>query len=173
MRASNLGFKLMALVAATFLVTACSDEPYDETASQSNGGMNSTMNSGIGGNGVNGTGIGAGDMATQAGDRVFFQLDSSEVTSEGQETLRRQAQWLNAHAGSNATIEGHCDERGTREYNLALGERRAAAVRNFLIAQGVDAGKLTTISYGKERPAVAGTDESAFSQNRRGVTVIN
>ena len=172
MRASKLGFKLLAMTAAVFLVAACSDTPYEETASQTDGGMNATQQSGIGGNGVNGTGMGANDMAVNAGDRVFFQLDSSEVTPEGQDTLRRQAQWLSSHTGSNATIEGHCDERGTREYNLALGERRAAAARNFLIAQGVDASRLTTISYGKERPAVAGADESAWSQNRRAVTVI-
>ena len=174
MRASKLGFKLLAMTAAVFLVAACSDTPYDETASNTDGGMNSTMNSGIGGSGVNGTGLGgAGDFGVNAGDRVFFQLNSSEVTSEGQDTLRRQAQWLSSHTTSNVTVEGHADERGTREYNLALGERRAAAARNFLIAQGVDAGRITTISYGKERPAVAGSDESAWSQNRRAVTVVN
>jgi peptidoglycan-associated lipoprotein len=106
------------------------------------------------------------------GDRVFFKLDSSDLTSESQSTLVRQAEWLKGHPSFNLTIEGHCDERGTREYNIALGERRANAVKKFLIEHGVAADRADTISYGKERPAVIGDDEAAWTQNRRGVTAL-
>ncbi|GAB4167549.1 MAG: peptidoglycan-associated lipoprotein Pal [Rickettsiaceae bacterium] len=106
------------------------------------------------------------------GDRVFFALDRSNISSEAQSTLMRQAGWLNEHSSFNVTVEGHCDERGTRDYNIGLGERRANAVKNFLVQNGVSADRIETISYGKERPAVIGNTEEAFSKNRRGVTVI-
>lgn len=106
------------------------------------------------------------------GDRVFFDTDRYELTSEAQFVLSKQAQWLNANPGTTATIEGHADERGTREYNLALGARRANSVRAYLIGQGVDAGRLDAVSYGKERPVALCSDESCWSQNRRGVTVV-
>ena len=99
-------------------------------------------------------------------DRVFFDFDSSILSGEGQETLHKQATYLR-RKGLSATIEGHCDERGTREYNIALGERRAAAAKNYLVSLGVPASHLQTISYGKERPAVTGSDEAAWAQNRR------
>ncbi|MGD8326033.1 MAG: peptidoglycan-associated lipoprotein Pal [Sphingomonadales bacterium] len=105
-------------------------------------------------------------------DRVFFAFDSSELTAESRETLRKGADWLRANDAVSLTIEGHCDERGTREYNLALGERRANAVRNYLIALGVSGSRLNTISYGKERPAVLGSTESAWAKNRRAVATI-
>lgn len=112
-------------------------------------------------------------VATVGADRVFFAFDSSELRPDARDTLRRQAEWLEANAGVRLTIEGHCDERGTREYNLALGERRANAVRSYLVALGVDSGRLSTISYGKERPAVLGSNEDAWSQNRRAVSVVS
>lgn len=108
-----------------------------------------------------------------AGDRVFFAYDSSELTDEARATLQSQAEWLDYHSRVRVTIEGHCDERGTREYNLALGERRANAVKSYLMALGVSASRINTISYGKERPAVVGNGESAWSQNRRGVMTVN
>jgi peptidoglycan-associated lipoprotein len=111
------------------------------------------------------------DLTAQAGDRVFFGYDSSELDSEGRATLEKQAAWLQQYANMNITIEGHADERGTREYNLALGERRANAVKNYLISLGVAPARVNTISYGKERPAVLGTGEESWSRNRRGVTV--
>jgi len=107
-----------------------------------------------------------------AGDRIFFAFDKSDVSSEARATLERQAAFAQKHADLTFTIEGHCDERGTREYNLALGERRATAVRQFLIAQGVPAARLKTISYGKERPEVVGSDEGSWARNRRGVTTL-
>jgi peptidoglycan-associated lipoprotein len=108
-----------------------------------------------------------------AGDRVFFEYDSSELTNEARDSLKKQAEWLEYHSRARVTVEGHCDERGTREYNLALGERRANAVKSYLMALGVPVSRLSTISYGKERPAVVGNGESAWSQNRRGVLTVN
>ncbi|WP_308912050.1 peptidoglycan-associated lipoprotein Pal [Pseudokordiimonas caeni] len=116
----------------------------------------------------------ADGLAYYAGaDRVFFAYDSSELSSEARMTLDKQAQWLGHYGQVSVTIEGHCDERGTREYNLALGDRRAQAVVNYLVAQGVSADRLKSISYGKERPAVVGNGESAWSQNRRGVLAVD
>jgi peptidoglycan-associated lipoprotein len=106
------------------------------------------------------------------GDRVFFDLNSSSLTSEAQSTLMRQAEWLEDKKLFSITIEGHCDERGTREYNIALGERRADSVKKFLAQHGIDTNRIDTISYGKERPAVIGNEGEAFAKNRRGVTAI-
>ena len=110
-------------------------------------------------------------LVQQAGDRVFFDFDKAVVRSDGEETLRMQATFLKQNPGLTMTIAGHCDERGTREYNLALGERRANAIREHLISLGVAPARIETISYGKERPAVVGSNESAWAQNRRGVTL--
>lgn len=115
----------------------------------------------------------AADFVAQAGsDHVLFGYDSYELDEEARTILGKQAEWLARYPRVRATVEGHSDERGTREYNLALGDRRASAAKNFLAAQGVDAGRMTTISYGKERPVMDGTDEAAYAQNRRAVSVI-
>jgi len=106
------------------------------------------------------------------GDRVFFDTDQYDLDPEAQFVLQKQAQWFAANPGTTATIEGHADERGTREYNLALGARRANSARAFLISQGVDGNRLRTVSYGKERPVAIGSDESAWAQNRRAVSVV-
>ena len=106
------------------------------------------------------------------GDRVFFDTDRHELTAEAQYVLSKQAQWFAANPGATAVIEGHADERGTREYNLALGARRANSARAFLIGQGVEGSRLRTVSFGKERPVALGSDQQAWSQNRRGVTVV-
>lgn len=113
-----------------------------------------------------------GDFTVNVGDRIFFDTDSSVIRPDAQATLARQAQWLNQYPSYRITIEGHADERGTREYNIALGARRAAATRDFLVARGVSANRLRTISYGKERPVAACDDISCWSQNRRAVTVL-
>jgi peptidoglycan-associated lipoprotein len=112
------------------------------------------------------------DFKQNVGDRVYFDFDSSAVREDGRATLSKQAAWLKQYTNYPITIEGHCDERGTREYNLALGERRANAVRQYLIAQGLPADRIKTISYGKERPEVVGSDEGAWARNRRAVTVL-
>jgi len=108
----------------------------------------------------------------EIGDRVFFIVDQSTLTPEAQETLRRQAQWMQQYPGVNVQVEGHADERGTREYNIALSARRATAARQFLIAQGIDASRISSIAYGKERPVAVCDAEQCYSQNRRAVTVI-
>jgi peptidoglycan-associated lipoprotein len=165
----------LALFAALFLVTACEATPDGAATAGANAG------GGVGGAtapnfnfdpNAGGAGISSGQLAQDVADRVFFGYDSSEISSEAQAVLAKQAEWLKSKPNLNITIEGHCDERGTREYNLALGERRAAAVKNYLVSLGVPAAKINTISYGKERPAVDGADEASWAQNRRGVTVV-
>ncbi len=110
-------------------------------------------------------------LTAVSSDRVFFDTDSAELRPDAQATLSEIGAWLVKHPGKSVTIEGHCDERGTREYNLALGERRATAVANYLAAVGVDLSRMQTVSHGKERPAADGSDESAWAQNRRAVFV--
>ena len=112
------------------------------------------------------------DFVVNVGDRVFFESDQTDLSPQAIATLEKQAQWLQSYPRYSFTIEGHADERGTREYNLALGEKRANAVKEFLVASGLSADRLKTVSYGKERPAVLGSNESAWAQNRRGVGVI-
>jgi peptidoglycan-associated lipoprotein len=107
------------------------------------------------------------------GDRVFFETDSTDLTIQARGTLDRQAQWLSRYNRYAFTIEGHADERGTREYNFALGARRAETVRNYLASRGIDPSRMRTISYGKERPVAVCDDISCWSQNRRAVTVLN
>ncbi len=116
----------------------------------------------------------ARDFMANAEDRVFFAYDSSALTDNAEEVLDTQVNWLNMrrHSNVNVIVQGYCDERGTREYNLALGERRANAVKNYLVSQGVAADRISVISYGKERPAVLGNNEAAWAQNRRAVTVV-
>jgi peptidoglycan-associated lipoprotein len=113
------------------------------------------------------------DFIVNVGDRVFFETDSSELTPQSRATLDKQAQWLNQYGTYAFTIEGHADERGTREYNIALGARRAQTVREYLASRGVQAQRMHTISYGKERPVAVCDDISCWSQNRRAVTVLN
>ena len=112
-------------------------------------------------------------LATGVADRVFFATNKSTLTTASRDTLRKQAAWLRKNKNINITVEGHCDERGTREYNLALGEKRAQAVKNYLNGLGIDSSNMSTISYGKERPAVVGSNDAAWGQNRRSVTTIN
>jgi len=113
------------------------------------------------------------DFIVNVGDRVFFETDQVDLTAQSRATLDKQAQWLGQYAQYAFTIEGHADERGTREYNIALGARRAQSVRDYLISRGVAANRMRTISYGKERPVAVCNDISCWSQNRRAVTVLN
>jgi peptidoglycan-associated lipoprotein len=112
------------------------------------------------------------DLVVNVGDRVFFDYDKFDLKPAARATLDKQAAWLKQNAQARLVIEGHCDERGTREYNLALGERRANTAKNYLINQGIATNRLTTISYGKERPVALGSNEAAWSQNRRSVSVV-
>jgi peptidoglycan-associated lipoprotein len=113
------------------------------------------------------------DFVVNVGDRVFFESDQTDLTPQAVATLEKQVQWLQTYNRYSFTIEGHADERGTREYNIALGARRAQAVRSFFISRGIPAQRMRTISYGKERPVAVCNDISCWSQNRRAVTVLN
>ncbi|MBV8535223.1 MAG: peptidoglycan-associated lipoprotein Pal [Alphaproteobacteria bacterium] len=155
-------FKLLTMFAAVLLLAAC------ETASDQNANTGGT-----GGNQGQSAQTLQEKLVAQVGDRVFFDFDKSDLKPEARATIQRWAQFLKENNAASVTIEGHCDERGTREYNIALGERRATAAKNFLTSLGIPASKVSTISYGKERPAVVGSNEAAWSQNRRAVMVIN
>jgi peptidoglycan-associated lipoprotein len=168
--------RLTALAAILLMLAACGNR--SETAAGGPGGFGGPGGPvGLGApGGIGASRFGPGsqqDLAATAGDRVFFAFDSSEITPEAQLILQRQAEWLKRYPNVAVTIEGHTDERGTREYNLALGERRAQAARNVLVALGIPASRMSTISYGKERPAVPGSTEEAYAQNRRAVTVVD
>ena len=113
------------------------------------------------------------DFVETAGDRVFFAFDSAELSSSARRTLQAQAAWLKRYPSATVSVEGHADERGTREYNLALGDRRATAAKNYLVALGISPDRISTISYGKERPVAFGSNEAAWSQNRRAVSVVS
>ncbi|MGL4310716.1 MAG: peptidoglycan-associated lipoprotein Pal [Paracoccaceae bacterium] len=144
---------------------------------------NNPKNTGLGADGAGGLGqAGLGGVndptspayfASTIGDRVLFAVDQSVLTPEAQQVLAGQAQWLNQNTAYSAIIEGHADEQGTREYNIALGARRASAVQEFLVAQGVSPARLRTVSYGKERPLELCSEEACYAKNRRAVTVIS
>lgn len=155
--------KLMtALAAAALLTTACADD------------QSQSASTGAGGAGAAGQ-IRPGsqeDLVANVGDRVFFDFDRANIRPDQRPVLERQAAWLQQYPQVQVTIEGHADERGTREYNLALGQRRANAARDVLVAQGVSGSRIETISYGKDRPAALGSNEEAWAQNRRAVTVV-
>ncbi|WP_029014657.1 peptidoglycan-associated lipoprotein Pal [Niveispirillum irakense] len=166
-----MNFKIVSLVAVALLATACSSKPEQAATASTAGTTAPAAPAPAAPTGpVPGS---AEDFVVNVGDRVFFGFDKSDLTPEATATLDRQAAWLKQYPAVTVTVEGHADERGTREYNLALGERRATSVKNYLTAMGVDAARVNTISYGKERPAVIGSNEAAWTQNRRGVTVIN
>jgi peptidoglycan-associated lipoprotein len=152
--------KFAAMILAGLSLAACANNP-----NQLNG-----ANAGLAGSAAPGS---AQDFVVNVGDRVFFESDSTELTPQSVATLDKQAQWLGRYDRYAFTIEGHADERGTREYNIALGARRAQTVREYLVSRGVQASRMRTISYGKERPVAVCNDISCWSQNRRAVTVLN
>jgi peptidoglycan-associated lipoprotein len=156
--------KLIGALAAVALLAACgSDSTADQAAT-----------------GTGGAGVGRGavrpgsqeDLVANIGDRVFFETDRSNIRADQRPVLDRQAGWMRQHQQVQVTVEGHADERGTREYNLALGQRRANAARDVLVANGVSGARVSTISYGKDRPTALGSTEEAWAQNRRAVTVV-
>lgn len=176
----NLGLKTLSIFTALLLVAACETAP-TETGDSSGGGA-TTQTSGTSGSTTTvvtettTSTVQPGsqeDLVLNVGDRVFFGFDKYDLSDEAQGTLQRQAAWLKANPTVTLVIEGNCDERGTREYNLALGERRATAVKNYLVTLGISANRLSTISYGKERPVALGHNEAAWAQNRRSVSVVN
>jgi peptidoglycan-associated lipoprotein len=151
------GARLVAALAAALSIAACANKA---EGPQANAGAQATPGS-------------QQDFVVNVGDRVFFETDSSALSAQARATLDKQAQWLTNYGQYTFTIEGHADERGTREYNLALGARRAQTVRDYLVSRGVAANRMRTISYGKERPVAVCDDISCWSQNRRAVTVLN
>jgi peptidoglycan-associated lipoprotein len=168
--------RIITLFAALGVLAACETAPNTSGDAAGTGASSSTSSSSSSSADSSGSGseqMTITDELIEIGDRVLFGFDSYELTSEAKSTLAKQASFLAANPSVRITIEGHCDERGTREYNLALGESRASATRDYLVAQGVNPARIKIISYGKERPAVIGSNEDAWRYNRRAVSVIN
>lgn len=169
--------RTLLVMSAVLLLAACSsdDEAVDTSMTGTSGTGITSTGSDFGGTApVNGVIPGSQqDLVVNVGDRIFFGYDESELAAEARGTLDKQAAWLKQYPSVSITVEGHADERGTREYNLALGERRANSVKSYLLSQGVESSRVNTISYGKERPAVAEPNPAGWAQNRRGVTVVN
>ena len=164
--------RILLTACAVIALAACSKKPPKELPPAPGG-------AGVETGGSSGAGVASGPrkgsqedfVASVASDRIFFGLDQYDVDAEDQATLQSQAAWLQQNPTVRVTIEGHADERGTRDYNIALGERRANAAKNYLASLGVAPTRITTVSYGKERPAALGSDEASWAQNRRAVTV--
>ncbi|MDZ5761623.1 peptidoglycan-associated lipoprotein Pal [Lyticum sinuosum] len=160
---------LLLSVCAGTLLTACSCGnriSTDNTSSGITSGVSDLDDVPAGLVGIN------DQMRKTAGDRIFFKLNKSNITAEAQSVLNKQVEFIKQNQNLQFVIEGHCDERGTREYNMALGERRANAVKNYLISKGIDSSRLSVVSFGKEKPADEGHNEEAWEHNRRSVTII-
>jgi len=155
-RSGFAGMRALALVTLMIGVTACSSNPDKQFA----------------GTGTTATPGSAQDFVVNVGDRVFFETDSTQLTQVAQGTLDRQAQWLQQYPQYKITLEGHADERGTREYNIALGARRSSVSKDYLQSKGISNTRINTLSYGKERPVAVCADISCWSQNRRSVTLL-
>jgi len=169
--------KILSFAAALLLVAACATESTDEGKTAGGGQTETKPSSAASGTVRSGSTVsapapGSAEEFITIGDRVYFDFDKSEIRSGDTSTLNEQAAWLKKYPNVTIVVEGHCDERGTREYNLALGERRANAVKDYLVNRGVSDNRIDTISYGKERPTVLGSNESAWQQNRRGVSLV-
>ncbi len=160
--------KLLMLIVAGFFLASCAATNTEQGGDAD--AASSSASSSSGGEITAGT---QEDLIVNVGDRVFFEFDSSELTVDAQATLDAQAAWLMQYPDTNITVEGHADERGTREYNLALGDKRAFSVYSYLAQAGIDTNRMEYVSWGKERPEVIGSDETAYSQNRRGVTLVS
>ena len=172
--------KLLASALLVFFLAACSTTPKDTSDSSGSGSTSQSSDVSSSGESESTDSASASiepgsqeDLIVNVGDRVFFNYDSAELDTDAQELLQDQVAWLKQYSNVSVIIEGHCDERGTREYNLALGEKRAQSVKNYLINLGISSDRVSTISYGKERPAVVGSNDGAWAQNRRSVTIVN
>jgi peptidoglycan-associated lipoprotein len=158
-----MNIKVIGLMAALALLGACSDNTASTGAATGTGAAATTGGASPGSQ---------EDLVANVGDRVFFAFDQSTLSGDARATLDRQAAWLQRYPQVTIQLAGNCDERGTEEYNLALGQRRANAARDYLVARGISSARITTISYGKERPVAAGSDEQAYSQNRNAITSV-
>lgn len=171
-------YKFLFSILLAVLISACSTTPKDSASSSGSGSTTSsdtvaeTVSDSDSDSSLEIQPGSQEDLIVNVGDRVFFGYNSADLDSDAQDLLNDQAAWIKEN-NAIVTIEGHCDERGTREYNLALGEKRAQAVKNYLTSMGIQGAKISTISYGKERPAVVGSNDGAWSQNRRSVTTVN
>ncbi len=151
-----MNIKILGTLAAVALLAACSNQTTTSTPPVSSGPVPGSQE----------------DLVANVGDRVFYDLNRSTLRSDARTTLERQAAWLAKWSANNVQVAGNCDERGTQAYNIALGNRRASAARDFLVAKGVAAGRITTISFGKDRPTALGSNEQAWSQNRNAITSV-
>ncbi len=166
-------FKLITLIAATFLLAACTT-PEEAATTADTTTTSATTSTTTAPTAIAGPTPGSQeDLVVNVGDRVFYDFDRSDLRPEARTTVEALAVWMNSYPAATIAVEGHADERGTREYNLALADRRANSVRDYLVALGIGNNRLSTISYGKERPAVLGSNEESWAQNRRGVFVVN
>ena len=155
-----MNFKILGAFAAVSLLAACTTP-------------DTTATTGTGATAVSSVAPGSQeDLVANVGDRVFYEYNKSSLPTEGRGTLDRQAAWLGKYAMNNVQLAGNCDERGTEEYNIALGQRRASAARDYLVAKGVSSTRITTISYGKDRPVALGSNEAAYAQNRNAITSV-
>jgi peptidoglycan-associated lipoprotein len=157
---------LFAIMLITSFLAACATAPTETSSSTTNTTSQSEV--------VGGIYVGTDTvemLAIDVPDRVFFAYDSYSLAASAQTTLNKQAKWLKANPSVAIAVEGHADERGTREYNLALGDRRASSVKDYLMSQGISSNRISTISYGKERPVKSGSNDTAWAQNRRSVSV--
>jgi len=173
-------FSLVTTFAAALLLAACSTPSEDTSTSGGSGSSGtgttsqSSNSSGTTSSTIPQPAAGSQEQLTvDVGDRVFFVYDQYNIRADQRGTVEALAAWLDTYPSVTLTVEGHADERGTREYNLALGERRANSVRDYLVALGINPARLSTVSYGEERPAVLGSNDSAWAQNRRGVFAVN
>ncbi len=156
-------FKMIGVLAAVALLGACADKAATSGAATGSGATSGTA------------GVTPGsqqDLVANVGDRVFYALDSSSLDGDARSTLDRQASWLARYPQSSVQVAGNCDERGTTEYNLALGQRRANAARDYLLARGTSSARITAVSYGKERPTAVGSDDQSYAQNRNAATSV-
>jgi peptidoglycan-associated lipoprotein len=160
-----MNVKLLGAFAALSLLAACANQPAGTTTGAATGSGATASNAGV----APGT---EEDLVANVGDRVFFAFNESRLSGDATGTLDRQAQWLQQYQQVGVQIAGNCDDRGTEEYNLALGQRRANAARDYLVARGVSSARISTISYGKDRPLAPGDDEQAWSQNRNAITSV-
>lgn len=182
--------RLIAIFSAAFLLAACetasttSSDSASDSASSSASGASSASASSSGSSSSSGTSASSSssssddamtpaDKLARVGNTVYFDFDSAALSYDAQVTLSRQHAFLQLNPEAVVVIEGHADERGTREYNLALGDRRSSAARDYLLAKGIDAARIRTVSYGKERPAMSGSNETSWAKNRRAATVLN
>jgi peptidoglycan-associated lipoprotein len=176
----NMRTKFLSIIAVALLLAACETTPKAVDSTAGSAGQQPGITAGAG-SGAAGAGATAGrprpgsqeELNATVGDRVFFETDKFDLRADARSTVDRWAAWLRQYPNLRITLEGHADERGTREYNLALGDRRATATRNYLISLGVDPTRVGTISYGKERPSMPGSSEESWAQNRRSVLIVN